>query len=112
RSPAFTVSATLALVIGIGAASAMFAIVHGVLLKPLPYGSPDRLVDVGHEAQAPVVRRIQQSPASYFTYKRLARTIESIGLYRVGTGNIWVGAEPSEPEQVAAAWMTASMLPT
>src|SRR4051812_5942333 len=43
RTPAFTVTAAITLAIGIGAAAAMFAVVHGVLLEPLPYGDANRL---------------------------------------------------------------------
>jgi hypothetical protein len=51
RSPAFTVTASLTLIIGIGAAVAIFALVNGVLLRPLPYGDPDRLVVPYHSMQ-------------------------------------------------------------
>jgi predicted permease len=102
RTPSFTITAALTLAIGIGAASAMFAVVYGVLLAPLPYGNANRLVSVDQH----------QSPATFFTYKQFATSIDNIGLYRSGTGNMWVGKEPSDPEQVATAWFSASMLPT
>jgi len=46
RAPRFTVPAVLALALGIGSTSAIFSIVNGVLLKPLPYTDPDRIVVV------------------------------------------------------------------
>src|SRR5512142_3207549 len=49
RAPLFSVTVILALAIGLGSAAAIFAIVNGVLLRPLPYGHPDRLVGVWHD---------------------------------------------------------------
>ena len=109
RTPVFTVAVILTLVLGIGSVASMFAIVHGVLLKPLPYGHPDRLVSVG--LQTAEVRRIQQPPAVYFTYKRFARSLGAIGFYRIGNGNIWTGDGGDAPERVTATWVTASTIP-
>jgi predicted permease len=108
RTPVFTVAALLTLVLGIGSVAAMFAIVYGVLLAPLAYGHPDRLISVN--LQTPEVRRIQQSPAVYFTYKRFARRLDDIGFYRTGNANIWTDGDGDAPERVTATWVTASTI--
>lgn len=110
RTPVFTVAATLTLILGIGSVAATFAIVNGVLLAPLPYGNPDRLVSVGLDPRSAEVQRMQQPPALYFTYKRFARRIEEIGFYRTGNANIWTGGS-GDPERVTSTWVTASMIP-
>ncbi|HUQ80821.1 MAG TPA: ADOP family duplicated permease [Gemmatimonadaceae bacterium] len=109
RTPAFTVAVILTLVLGLGSVASMFAIVDGVLLEPLPYGHPDRLVSVG--LQTAEVQRIQQPPAVYFTYKRFARTIVDVGFHRTGNANIWTGDGAVAPERVTATWLTASVIP-
>jgi len=108
RTPVFTVATILTLVLGIGSIGAMFAIVHGVLLAPLPYGHPDRLVSVG--LQTSELRRIQQPPAVYFTYQRFARSLNDIGFYRTGNANIWTDGDGDAPERVPATWVTASTI--
>ncbi|MEP6493318.1 MAG: ABC transporter permease [bacterium] len=112
RTPVFSVTAIVTLVLGIGAAAAMFAIVHSVLLAPLPYGNADRLVAVSIDLRSPELRRTRQPPGAYFTYTRLARRIEDIGFYRFGSANISGDGGLNETERVNAAWMTASTIAT
>ena len=77
RNPAFSLTASLTLIIGIGAAVAIFALVNGVLLRPLPYGEPERLVGVYHDLSVVGLPRGNQTSAMYFTYKKLARSLEA-----------------------------------
>ena len=100
RTPAFTAAVILTLALGVGSVAAMFSVVYGVLLAPLPYGQPDRLVSVGLET--PELKRIQQSPAVYFTYQRFARQLTDIGFYRTGNANIWTKDGSDSPERVTA----------
>ncbi len=108
RTPVFAVAVILTLTLGTGAVAAMFAIVYGVLLAPLEYGHPDRLISVG--LQTSELRRVQQPPAVYFTYKRFVRSLDDIGIYRTGNANIWTRDESVAPERVTATWVTASTI--
>jgi putative ABC transport system permease protein len=111
RSPAFTVTASLTLVIGIGAAVAIFALVNGVLLRPLPYGNPDRLVGVYHNMQLVGLSKGNQTAGMYFTYKKLARSVDGIALSQQGAVNVSDPRGGSEPQRISSVRMTASMLP-
>lgn len=108
RTPAFTIAVLVSLVLGVGSAAAMFAIVYGVLLAPLPYGDPDRLVSVSLKG----AERgwFGQPPAIYLTYKRHAQKLVDIGLYRTGNSNVWTTRAGDVAESVRATWVTASMM--
>ena len=81
RAPGFTFIAVLMLALGIGANTAIFTVVRGVLLKPLPFRDPDRLVSVAHMAPGLGIRNLEQSPATYFTYREEGRTLEEFGMW-------------------------------
>ncbi len=99
----------LTLAIGIGANTAIFSVVNGVLLKPLPFGDPERLVGVWHTAPGLGMKIMNASPATYFTYKEEGRVFENSG--------VWNGESVSvtglaEPEQVDVLNVTEGVLPT
>jgi len=111
RSPAFTIPATLALAIGLGSSAATFAVVYGVLLRPLPYGHPDRLVGAWHDLQAFGMMRVEQTVSTYYTYRQFAHTIEGIGVYREGEVNVAAPGTADEPQRVISASISATLMP-
>ena len=112
RTPAFTVTVVLTLVIGIGAAVAIFAVVNGVLLRPLPYGDPERLVGTWHALPGVNISKANQTSGTYFTYQRFAQTIESIGLSQEGAVNVSEPGGAGEPQRLASGTITATLIPT
>ncbi|HYE85336.1 MAG TPA: ABC transporter permease, partial [Vicinamibacterales bacterium] len=110
RTPAFTIAAILTLVLGIASVGSMFAVVHGVLLAPLPYTEPERLVSLSLQSAAQ--RRILQPPAVFATYQQFAQRLDAVGFYRSGNANIWAaGADGEAPERLTATWVSVSLLP-
>jgi predicted permease len=109
RTPVFTIAVILTLVLGMGSAASMFAIVHGVLLAPLPYGEPDRLVSVSLQGADQL--GIGQPPAVFTTYQQFAPSLDGIGYYRSGSTNVWTEGDDGAAESVVATWVTSSMFP-
>ncbi len=105
RAPGFTAVATLTLALGIGATTAMFSVVNGILLRPLPYPDQDRLVELVHEARGAGIARILASPAVYFGYRTHSRAFEAVGLWDWDASPVTVTGA-GEPESVRAVEMT------
>jgi predicted permease len=113
RSPLFTLIAVLTLAIGIGATTAVFSVVDGVLLKPLPYPAPERLVAVWHDAPGAagltgLTGGLNLSPSMMVTYRDYSRSFEKIGLWGPVVASV---TGLGEPEQVPAAIVTGQLLP-
>ena len=111
RTPVFTIAASLTLVIGIAASVAIFAVVNGVLLKPLPYGSPDRLVGAWFDLPPINLNHTQQTQTTYYVFQRLAKSIDGIGLYQEGSANVSDPGGKSEPQRLTVAWVTSTLVP-
>jgi putative ABC transport system permease protein len=109
RAPGFTIVATLTLVLGIGATTAMFSVVNGILLRPLPYPEQDRLVELVHEARGVGISRMLASPAVYFGYRDHSRTFEAVGLWDWDASPVTVTGV-GEPESVRSVELTHEVL--
>src|SRR5262245_57543571 len=107
-APLFTSVAVSTLALGIGANTAMFSVIRGVLLKPLPFEEPERLIGVWHTAPGIGIPLLNQSPSLYLTYRDANHTFEDTGIWDTtavavtGTG---------EPERIAGIEVTDSILP-
>ena len=81
HSPLFAVVSVVTLALAIGANAAVFGVVNGVLLKPLPFADPDALVGIWHTAPGLGFDLVNQSPALHFTYLEENQTFESLGMW-------------------------------
>jgi hypothetical protein len=98
RSASFTIVAIATLAIGIGATTAVFSVVDGVLLKPLSYPESDRLVAVWHDAPgAPGLTGggLQMSVSMLVAYREHNRSFDNIGLWGLGVANVTDEPSPS-----------------
>jgi predicted permease len=114
RAPGFTAVVILTLAIGIGANTAIFSLVNGILLKALPYDYAEQLVTVwnrapGLQADGRADDLFPQSPALHFTYVDEARAFESVGLWTQAQATV-VGTDG--PERISTVLVTAGTLPT
>ena len=107
RAPLFTAVALLTLAVAIGANTAIFSVVNGILLKPLPYPHPEELVAVWLTAPGLNIKDLNLGPADYFIFHEQARTFQNIGLYMGSTVNITGGGEP---EQASGLLVTDGVL--
>lgn len=94
RSPAFLISAVLTLALGIGANALMFSVLYGVLLKPLPFDQPDRLVAVYSAAPGIGWKQAVLCAAQYFTYREEQRAFEDLAVWTTREATLTGSAEP------------------
>jgi predicted permease len=106
--PLFTGMAVLTLALGIGANTAIFSVVSGVLLRPLPYPQPQELVALGHSAPGLDIARAGAAPFLYFTYREEGRAFQDVALWTVGTVSVTGIAQPQE---VRTLFATDGLLP-
>ena len=108
RNPAFTLVAVFTLALGIGANVSIFSLVYGVLLKPLPFDEPERLVGVYHRGPGINVALMNHGPYTYFTYHDNHRVFEGMGAWESDEVSITGGGEP---EQVESLSVSEAVLP-
>ena len=111
KSPAFTMVAVLTLALGIGANTAIFSVVNGVLLRPLPFKDPGRLVQIWHvppAASFPGMTRFSVSPANYLDWQNQNHVFENMAIY----GYHGFTLSGSHPEQVITSAVSSGFFET
>ena len=102
RTPGFTAVAIIALALGIGANAALFSVVNAVLLRPLAYRDPGRLVTLLHNGRGPV------APANYADWREQSRSFEALAAAEYWSPNL---TRDDPPEHIRALRLTQNLLP-
>jgi predicted permease len=106
RSPGFTSAAILVAALGVGATTAAFSITDHVLIRPLPFADPQRLVDLWQNQQG--YSRTELSPANYRDWKRMSTSLEATAAFTDASVNL-VGE--GDPERLSGQKVTADLFP-
>ena len=109
KSPGVTAAAIVALALGIGANTAIFSVVDGVLLKPLSYRAPDQLVRVFTNFGATTTSRFSSSWPEYKDVRDATHTLASVAAYTGGTANL---TGEGAPQRLGLLYATRSLLTT
>ncbi len=108
RAPGFTAAAVITLALGIGATTAIFSVMEAVILRPLPYTEPERLIAMDHSVAKVGLSNVNGAPFLYYTYREDAHSWAGVAFYRTGTLNI---TGVNRPERVEALSATHELLP-
>ena len=108
RRPGFTAVAVITLALGIGANTAIFSVVNGVLLRPLDYPEPERLVAL-RESNASKQPDSQVSPANFREWRRQNTVFSDMAVYRTVSYNL---TGDSNPERLLAGRVSAGLFKT
>src|SRR5215210_184020 len=104
RAPGFFLIVIFTLAVGIGANAAIFTAVNAVLLQPLPYPEPERIMGVQHTAPGLGMETVEMSDGTFFVYRRDNRSFEDLGIYWDSSVTLTGG---ETPERVRASGATA-----
>jgi predicted permease len=108
KSPGFTAVAVLTLALGIGANTAIFTIVDAVLLRPLPFKDPSKLVMLNESLKSLGYPEVPASPPDIAVIERTQKSFTSLGAFQNKDFDLSGGGEP---ERVTAASVSASIFP-
>jgi putative ABC transport system permease protein len=106
-APAFTLIAAATLALGIGANSAIFALVDATLLRPLPYRDADRLVTIWETSSA--TARGFASPPNMLDWKARSRTFDAIAGFTPSVGSMVVAGRDGNAETISRQWVTVGI---
>ncbi|HLK63029.1 MAG TPA: ABC transporter permease [Bryobacteraceae bacterium] len=108
RAPGFTSTAIVVSALGIGASTAAFTVTDHVLIRPLPFRDPARLVKVWEDQSPNGPPELEPSPANYRDWKRTNHTFDELAAYSGLAANI---RGNGEPERLEGALVTAGLFP-
>jgi putative ABC transport system permease protein len=108
KQPGYAAVTVLTLALGIGANTAIFSVINGVLLKPLPYPQPDRLMFVTSQFPALGFDQFWVSAPEFLEFRERNRSFVDVGAYRAGAVNL--GTE-DQPRRVNSAIVTSELMP-
>ena len=108
KAPGFTAVAVLAIALGVAANSAIFSVINAVLLEPLPYREPGRLVSLWEMNRARDARQNVLSPANLIDWKEQTDVFEDVAAFTDGRANL---TGDGEPEEVIVQQVTPNLFP-
>ena len=108
RSPVFTAAAVLTMALAIGANTVIFSVVNAVLIRPLPFASPARLVQVAEKNDSLHITQFAASVLNYLSWKEQSHSFEGLGAIGAGT---YALTGRGDPEQFNGATISPSLLP-
>ena len=107
KQPGFALTAIVTLALGIGATSAIFSVVHAVLLRPLPYDDPGRLVQICHDLRARDVEDFPWAPADFHDLRETASQFD--GVAGIVTNRQIITGADGTPEQIRTGNTTPNL---
>jgi putative ABC transport system permease protein len=108
RNPAFAATSILSLAIGLGASVAIFSVADNLMLRPMPYREPDRLMMIWEAPLADKTMQNKISPANFLDWKAQSTSFESMAPFREATSVLNTGDRPQEVEKQL---VSAELLP-
>ena len=107
RSPGYAIVTILTLALGIGANTAIFSVVNGVMLKPLPYPEPERLIYITSQFPGLGFSTFWVSPPEFVEFRDRNQAFSSVGAYSVGAVNL----DTTPPTRPVSALVTSELMP-
>ena len=108
KAPAFTAAVVLTVALGIGANTAIFSFVYAVMLRPLPFAEPQRLMQVNEKNDKLNLPRFGASVLNYLSWAEQTQTFERLGAVGFGSYNL---SGQGDPEQFTGTRISPSLMP-
>src|SRR5215831_3582398 len=108
KTPLFTAAVVLTVALGIGATTAIFTVVNAVMLRPLPYADPGRLVWVAEKNDRLNLPTFTTSLLNYLSWREQAHAFDALGAFGFASFNL---TGVGEPEQLTGGTLTPSIFP-